>query len=119
MTDLTKFTLANGGTVVVQTPASGRVVDTGSLQKKASEAKASVKDALRDVTNTASEVLDGFRSMYRKPDEVEIELGVSFDASFGMVIAEASSGAHLTVKLRWTNDADEEQPKLPAPGADD
>lgn len=52
----------------------------------------------------ASEVLAGFQAMARQPDEVEIQLGVSFDATFGMVIASASSGAHLDVTLRWSGE---------------
>lgn len=55
-------------------------------------------------TRPASEVLAGFQSMFHRPDEVEMQLGVSFHASFGMVIANASSGAHLEVTLRWSAD---------------
>jgi len=46
--------------------------------------------------------------MARRPDEVEIQLGVSFDATFGMVIANAASGAHLDVTLRWSGSHQED-----------
>lgn len=102
MAELTRFTLGNGGTVIVQTPGPDRVVDAGLTHKKPGDAAVPLRAALASVTDTASEVLAGFQSMFHRPDEVEIQLGVSFDASFGMVIANASSGAHLEVTLRWS-----------------
>ena len=38
--------------------------------------------------------------MRRRPDEVEIQIGVRFDATVGMVIANTSAGGHLDVTLR-------------------
>jgi hypothetical protein len=102
MAELTRFTLDNGGTVIVQTPSPGRVVDAGLMQKRPGDVTVPLRAALDSITDAASEVLAGFQSMFHRPDEVEIQLGVSFDASFGMVIASASSGAHLDVKLRWS-----------------
>jgi hypothetical protein len=60
-------------------------------------------------------VLDGFTSMLRRPDGVEIEFGVSLDARFGALIAASSAGAHLTVRLRWGGEppAGEAHPRQP------
>jgi hypothetical protein len=104
--ELTRFALADGGTVIVETrdPAT-RVENTGRAGKSVANAALSLRDALGSVTAAASDVLAGFQSMTHRPDEVEIQLGVNFDATFGMVIASASTGGHIEVTLRWTGGA--------------
>jgi NTP-dependent ternary system trypsin peptidase co-occuring protein len=114
--ELTRFTLDGGGTVIVETrnPAT-RVENVGRAGKSVANAALSLRDALGSVTETASEVLAGFQSMSHRPDEVEIQLGVNFDAVFGMVIANASTGGHIEVTLRWAGGAAPDRP-AGAPG---
>jgi Trypsin-co-occurring domain 1 len=101
--ELTRFALGDGGTVLVETRAPAtRVESTGRAGKSVADAAVSLRDALGSVTAAASDVLAGFQSMSHRPDEVEISLGVNFDATFGMVIANASAGGHLEVTLRWS-----------------
>jgi hypothetical protein len=104
--ELTRFTLGDGGTVLVEirVPAT-RVESTGRASKSVADAALSLRDALGSVTAAASDVLAGFQSMTHRPDEIEIQLGVNFDATFGMVIANASTGGHLEVTLRWAGGA--------------
>lgn len=105
MAELTRFTLDDGSsTVIVQTQPhdSARVVDAGRSRKTVADATVPLRAALGNVTEAASEVLAGFTSMLHSPDEVEIQMGVSFDAAFGMVIASTTASAHLDVTLRWT-----------------
>jgi len=102
MAELTRFALGDGGTVIVQTQDPGRVVDAGRGRKAIADATVPLREALAGVTAAASDVLAGFKSMVSGPDEVEIQLGVSFDATVGMVIASSSAGGHLDVTLRWT-----------------
>lgn len=101
MAELTRFTLDNSGTVIVQTPDPAGVEDAGLGRKAVADAAVPLRAALGSVTAAASEVLAGFQSMAKRPDEVEIQLGVSFDARFGMVIANTAGAAHLDVTLRW------------------
>jgi hypothetical protein len=109
--ELTRFALADGGTVIVQTRnAATRVENVGRAGKSVADAALSLQHALGSVTATASEVLAGFQSMSRRPDEVEIQLGVNFDAVFGMVIANASTGGHIEVTLRWAGGAAPDRP---------
>ncbi len=103
MAELTRFAL-DDGTVIVQTPDPAGVENAGLGRKTVGDAAVPLRTALSSVTTAASEVLAGFQLMAHRPDEVEIQLGVSFDATFGMVIANASSGAHLDVTLRWSGD---------------
>jgi hypothetical protein len=37
----------------------------------------------------------------RSPDEVSLELGIKMDGEFGAVLAKASAGAQLQVRLTW------------------
>ncbi|HET9974759.1 MAG TPA: CU044_2847 family protein, partial [Streptosporangiaceae bacterium] len=56
-------------------------------------------------TAAAAQVIDGFRAMARRPEEIEICFGVTLDGKLGGVIASANAGAHLDVKLRWHGSA--------------
>jgi hypothetical protein len=37
-----------------------------------------------------------------RPDEAEVEFGINLDAEAGAMLAKASTGAQITVKLKWT-----------------
>ena len=117
MAELTRFTLGNRGTVIVQTPDKVGAENAGFGQKTVADAAVPLRTALSSVTDAASEVLAGFQSMPHHPDEVEIQLGVSFDAKFGMVIASAASGAHLDVTLRWSGNRHDEPGEARPPRA--
>ena len=47
------------------------------------------------------QVMDGFRGLVQRPEEIEIGFGVTLDGKLGGVIASAGAGAHLDVTLRW------------------
>jgi Trypsin-co-occurring domain 1 len=49
--------------------------------------------------------MDTFRAMTRRPEEVEITFGVTFDGKLGGVIASTNAGAQLQVMLRWHGSA--------------
>jgi len=38
-----------------------------------------------------------------RPNDFEIELSVKLDSEVGAVLAKAKAGAHMTVKLRWSD----------------
>lgn len=37
-----------------------------------------------------------------RPDEAEVEFGITLDAESGALLAKASAGAQIKVKLKWT-----------------
>jgi len=37
-----------------------------------------------------------------RPDEAEVAFGINLDAEAGAMLAKASAGAQITVKLKWT-----------------
>jgi Trypsin-co-occurring domain 1 len=100
--ELTRFTLADGGTVLVETPDPARVVPAGHA-RRIDDAAQPLRESLSSVTAAATDILDSFRAMPHRPQEIEIQLGVSFDAKCGMVIASVSTGGHLEITLRWSS----------------
>jgi hypothetical protein len=54
-----------------------------------------VVPALKYITSTLKEL---------SPDEFEVQLGITFNAKSGAVIAEVASTANLNVTLRWKNE---------------
>ncbi|MFG2692994.1 CU044_2847 family protein [Kitasatospora sp. NPDC048407] len=103
MTTRTEFTLASGGTLVVESEGTGTGVapaGRGSLER----ASATVRDSLHTMVNTASDVIDAFRALPRRPDEIEVKFGVKLDGSVGVILAGGSAGVHFDVTLRWSPD---------------
>lgn len=100
MFDAIEFTLDDGTTVAVAAPpraGSGAV----GLGDRLEAAEKTLREALVPVTAAAAQVIDGFREMARRPEEIEICFGVTLDSKLGGVIASANAGAHLDVTLRW------------------
>jgi hypothetical protein len=100
MVDAIEFVLDDGTTVAVTSPpraGSGAV----GLGDRLETAQKTLREALGPVTAAAGQMIDGFRTMARRPEEIEICFGVTLDGKLGGVIASANAGAHLDVKLRW------------------
>jgi hypothetical protein len=111
MFDAVEFTLDDGTTVAVApTPRSGS--GAVGLGDRLERAEKTLREALAPVTAAAGQVMEHFRRLGQRPDEVEIAFGVTLDGKLGGVIASANTGAHLDVKLRWhgptTTPTDEE-----------
>ncbi|MFC4534006.1 CU044_2847 family protein [Sphaerisporangium dianthi] len=66
------------------------------------EAHARFEDALQNIKKAAAKTLAILREDVLKPDDVELEFGVKFNAAVGAVIAKTSTEAHMTVKLSWS-----------------
>ncbi|WP_159400605.1 CU044_2847 family protein [Streptomyces sp. XY431] len=101
MTTRTEYTLASGGTLVVESESAGTGVapaGRGSLER----AGATVRDSLHTAVNTASDVIEAFRALPRRPDEIEVKFGVKLDGSVGVILAGGSAGVHFEVTLRWS-----------------
>lgn len=112
MLEAVEFKLADGSTVAVTATAAER---SGSspvgFEERVEAAHKTLRQALAPVTAAASEVLDSFRELAQRPDELEVTFGVQLDGKLGGVIAAASAGAHLDVTLRW------HAPEPASPGA--
>ena len=102
MTELTSFPLGDDLWVTVETPAAPGLAPTG-LRPKIIQSEHTLRQALQPVTVAAAEVIEKFRDLPSRPDEVEIHFGVRLDGSLGAVIAAAGIGTHLDVTLRWAH----------------
>lgn len=112
MPDAVQFTLADGTVVLVAPPARSGTGAVG-LGGRLEAAGQSLRDALAPAASAAAEVIDGFRALAQRPDEVEVTFGIVLDAKLGGVIANANAGAHLDVTLRWHPSPEAQDP---APG---
>jgi hypothetical protein len=100
MDDVFGFTLDDGTTVAVQASRRDGSSQVG-LRDKLQPSEMTLRAALAPVIAAASQVLDDFRMLAHRPQEVEISFGVELDGRLGGVIASANAGAHLDIKLRW------------------
>ncbi|MEU6230121.1 CU044_2847 family protein [Streptomyces sp. NPDC047042] len=103
MPDILRFSLSDGTTVAV-TPVAAAKVGTGAvgIGDRLQAAERTLREALTPITAAAAEMIDGFRELAGRPDDVEIGFAVTLDGKLGGVIASGKATAHLNVKLRWS-----------------
>ncbi|WNM29444.1 CU044_2847 family protein [Streptomyces sp. Li-HN-5-11] len=63
-----------------------------------------VNAAMGTIRSMAQRVSDAVTGLSVRPDEVEVEFGITLDAESGALIAKAGVGAALTVRLTWSAD---------------
>lgn len=103
-----EFPLESGGTVVVEGFDAPSVGPTG--RPGLDRAAASLRASLSPVVAAASDVIDAFHALPRRPDGIEVKFGVALDAKLGAILASGTAGVHLEVTLKWspTHDDDSE-----------
>lgn len=104
MTELVRFELAGGGSVVAEMDES-RGVSRAGLQSVLETAKGTLEGALTEVRDAAAAALAQFQDMAPKPDEVEIKFGVRLDAQAGAIIARTGMRGHFEVKVKWARES--------------
>ncbi|HEY1704172.1 MAG TPA: CU044_2847 family protein [Trebonia sp.] len=117
MTNLTRFEIEGGGTVLVESADDEGIARAGRTEA-IHNATETYQAALSGVRAAAAATLREFTSLPHQPDEVSIEFGVSLGASAGGVIARAGVEGHLQVTLLWKKPQDPAQPATPGPGAE-
>jgi hypothetical protein len=65
------------------------------------EAKKTFESALSDINQAAEKAVQVLRGGQLRPDGMELQFGVRFNAEVGAVVAKTAAEAHLTVKLIW------------------
>ena len=104
MTELVRFELAGGGSVVAELDES-RGVSRAARQGVLETAKNTLEGALSEVRDAAAAALAQFQEMARKPDEVEIKFGVKLDAQAGAIIARTGMQGHFEVTVKWRQES--------------
>jgi hypothetical protein len=106
MPELARWTLDNGGEVLVEPPADGPEISPISRATDLIESTGtSLGAALGNVRDAASAMLGQFQEMPVRPGKVELEFGVRLTAQAGAVIAKTSVDGHLVVKLTWEKES--------------
>ena len=72
----------------------------------------SLRGELGKVRVFAAEVLGALKDPVDPPERVAIEFGLELTGTTGIVIAETSASAHLTVTMEWSR---QERPDSPRP----
>lgn len=101
MSETAQFTLDDGTTVAIVAPGPDGSYPVG-IGERLQPPLNTLRAALDPVTKGAMEIMDEFRNMARKPEEVEIKFGVTLDGKLGGLFTSASAGAHLDITLRWS-----------------
>jgi Trypsin-co-occurring domain 1 len=100
MAELLEYELSQGGSVVVEVGEPDRLGRAGREQTVA-KAAITLHEALAPAMKAASEILEGFRALAQRPDEVEVKFGVGMDGKVGGVIVSAGASVQFEVTLRW------------------
>ncbi|WAL68115.1 CU044_2847 family protein [Amycolatopsis cynarae] len=101
MTQLTRFRLDDGSSVVVEVAGEEGFTRAGRTGRVVDAVGESFEQALQKVQHAASAALDQFRQMGRRPDEVKLKFGVKLDVEAGAVIAKTGVEGNLEVTLTW------------------
>jgi hypothetical protein len=72
-----------------------------AMQEKSQKAINLAMGTIRAMAYRVSKTMDTLEDKVR-PDEAEVEFGINLDAEAGAMLAKASAGAQITVKLKWT-----------------
>lgn len=70
------------------------------MQEKSQKAITLAMSTIRAMAYRVSKTMDTIEDKVR-PDEAEVEFGINLDAEAGAMLAKASTGAQITVKLKW------------------
>jgi hypothetical protein len=87
----------------------------------AAESAAAVAKAMSVIREMGQRVTTAAEAMTRPPDSVEVSFGIKLDAEAGALIAKASAGASIDVKLTWSRtqpNSEAEAPDGGPPGAE-
>jgi Trypsin-co-occurring domain 1 len=108
---LVEFPLEEGGSVFVEvddrdgTAGYVRAARPGDLAARAEETFDAALGVVRSVATGLVGQVREMGSAFR-PDEVEVQFGITFSGRVGAVIATTEGEAQLTVTLRWTPSPD-------------
>jgi hypothetical protein len=75
----------------------GLVADESGVTKAA----ARLEDSLVSIRGAATALMSTIDTMARRPDEVQLELGLSLGFEGGVVVAKGSAKAEAAVTLTW------------------
>ncbi|MEU3777439.1 CU044_2847 family protein [Streptomyces sp. NPDC032472] len=112
MTHLARIPLANGGSLLVEAPATADgPVKAGRVGDVIREIPGNLQAALGPVSEAANATLDQLRKA--GPDRITVEFGVDLAFEAGAVITKSSANCHLRVTMAWKKSS---HPDADSPG---
>ncbi|WP_157562897.1 CU044_2847 family protein [Micromonospora chokoriensis] len=111
--DLLRFETDQG--VILVEEHVGTDLERVGLLDRIRPARQTLEMALAQVKPALDGALGVVRGMSVRPDQVEVEIGVTLTAEAGAVVARTSAQGHLKVKLIWTTGVT----AMSSPGADE
>ncbi|MGW5557860.1 CU044_2847 family protein [Micromonospora sp. NPDC003944] len=112
MADLLRFETDQG--VLLVEEHAGTDLERVGLLDRVRPARQSLETALAHVKPALDAALGLVQGVSVRPDQVEVEIGVTLTAEAGAVVARTSAQGHLKVTLVWTSGV----AALPSPGED-
>jgi tetrahydromethanopterin S-methyltransferase subunit F len=107
--------------LLVETVIIPGTEETGSFSQRAAEwtgeAFTRAQEAIAEVAKSTVETINNLTQLAARPDHLEIEFGLSFSGTGGIVLAGASAEATLKVTLAYDARRDPQQPQGPLPAA--
>lgn len=106
MGQIVRFTLDDGGTVLVEVNVpidlEEALIPAERDGQRIVEAAETFESAIDKVRPSAEVIMKKIRDSSDRPDEVEIEFGLKLTAQFGAIVASSSLEANYKVTLKWT-----------------
>jgi hypothetical protein len=70
------------------------------LAEKSEQAIGKAMDTIKSMAERVNSTVD---NIDKRPTRIEIEFGIRFDAEVGVIVAKATIGANMIVKLSWND----------------
>jgi len=101
---LLELPLRAGGSVVVDVDEGqrGPVTRGGRREEIVIEAGQTFEDAIDRVTPAFRALVERLRDLAERPDEIEVNFGLSLSADFGAIVAKTGGQANFSVSLKWS-----------------
>lgn len=102
MTELVRFDVGDGATVVVELKDDEPGIERASRDgDRVLRAAVNLDGALEQVRTLANAALEKLRGLAERPAEIEVEFGLRLNAETGVVIARTQAEGHVQVRLTW------------------
>lgn len=101
MAQVVRFEGDDGSYMLVQVTEERRSVEPTSKGVSGEGVARRLEDSLASVRGAATALLATVEGMPKKPDEVSLELSLSFEVEGGIVVAKGSAKAEASVTLTW------------------
>jgi len=113
MADYTRFTLASGATVYVESSRRGPPSAQGPAEASTPGERigGTWAQGAALVSEVGGEVVEAMRKAFTGVDEVTVEFGANISGKTGVILVEGSVAANLKVVVKWK--APKPEPKKP------